>query len=126
MDRAEAMSRLRAAGLDETDSDQALDQAVIYAPDPVRARQARGTWSQRSGVTMITLAAAAITPLALDTGLPNAGGRPARGAALDTRVLDLIAQHLAGEWSPDTLNAIADLLRYTGRDPDITAAEPEI
>ena len=126
MDRAQAMSRLCAAGLDETDSDQALDQAVIYAPDPVRAGQARVTWSQRSGFTVIPLAATAVAPPALDTGLPNAGGRPARGAALDARVLDLIAQHLAGEWSPDTLTAIADLLRHTGRDPDITEAEPEI
>jgi hypothetical protein len=99
---------------------------VIYAPDPVRAGQARVTWSQRSGFIVITLAATAVAPSALDTGLPNAGGRPARSAALDARVLDLIAQRLVGEWSPDTLNAIADLLRYTGRDPDITEAEPEI
>jgi hypothetical protein len=59
----------------------------------------------------MTLAAAAVAPQALDTGLPNAGGWPARRGALDARVLDLVAQHLAGEWSPDTVNEIADLLR---------------
>jgi hypothetical protein len=120
------MSQLRAAGLDETVADRALDRAVTGAPDPVRAGRARVTWSRRSGFTVMTLAAAAVTPPVLHGQLPHARGRPAAGPALDTRVLDLIAQHLAGPWSPDTLQEIDILVRYTGRNPDITAAEPEI
>lgn len=33
----------------------------------------------------------------------------------DSNVMDIIAALLHGEWSPDTLDAIADTVRRTGR-----------
>lgn len=34
----------------------------------------------------------------------------------DSHAMDVIAALLDGEWSPDTLDAVADAVRFTGRE----------
>jgi hypothetical protein len=130
LDRSAAMSYLMEAGVDEVDSDEVLDLAVISAPVPAVADRLRVTWSRGSGFTVTGPALRQVPsgqapPATAPLPGPGTGelSRPVRaaGAAADGReaaergcaaVQAIVARYRRGEPEPDP-DRIAAVLAMT-------------